>query len=436
MINFFKTLSLITVIAVSFLFPIDSRCDLIGHGGMVRAVDVSPDGRFVMSGSFDYTARVWDFSDQTEIVSLEAHEGPVTSVKFFPNGEKAVSTSDDATAIIWDLSINKPHKVLRGHKHKVMTAAVSDDNLMIATGSWDRTIRLWDVKSGKSLRSIDVKSPVNAIAFLSSKIIASGHHDPFIRLWNTETGNPLGSLEGHMMGITSLDVSPTRKNLLSSSIDKTIRIWDTQTLQEIKKIDVHNGQVFGAKFSPDGKSALTAGKDGYVIQWDLTRSMPLRKIHAHDEIVWAVDFAANGRFAVSASSDDQVRVWHLQSGDRIGNKISVEKEAQPWLKSDHPGAALFTKCARCHSLTAKGPKRSGPHFEGLFGRKVGSVPDYRYTDALRSAEFIWNEKTIFQLFQKGPDVIFPGTKMPIQRVTDERKLMALVMYLRELTDVK
>ena len=59
-----------------------ATADMVGHGGMVRALDVSADGRRVLSGSFDFTARLWDFAGQIEIGVLDAHAGPVTNVAF------------------------------------------------------------------------------------------------------------------------------------------------------------------------------------------------------------------------------------------------------------------------------------------------------------------------------------------------------------------
>ena len=56
--------------------------DMLGHGGMVRAIAVSPDGRQVLSGSFDYTARVWDFEEQKSVAVLEDHFGPINGVWF------------------------------------------------------------------------------------------------------------------------------------------------------------------------------------------------------------------------------------------------------------------------------------------------------------------------------------------------------------------
>ena len=47
--------------------------------------------------------------------------------------------------------------------------------------------------------------------------------------------------------------------------------------------------------------------------------------------------------------------------------------------------------------------------------------------------FKWDDKTLFRLFNEGPDKMLPGTKMPVQRVTDAKQLADLVDYLREIT---
>jgi cytochrome c len=160
-----------------------------------------------------------------------------------------------------------------------------------------------------------------------------------------------------------------------------------------------------------------------------------RVIQTHVKPVWAVAFSRNGRFALAAGSDGAIRVWHLATGDRIGIPGEGDSGPKPWLKSDHPGAQLYRKCAACHSLSGSGPQRSGPHFSGLFGRKAGTVDGYRYSDALRHADVIWNERTLFDLFDKGPDIFVPGTKMPVQRIPHSEDLRQLIDYMRELTAV-
>ena len=74
------------------------------------------------------------------------------------------------------------------------------------------------------------------------------------------------------------------------------------------------------------------------------------------------------------------------------------------------------KCSVCHSLTASSKRRAGPTLYGVFGRKVGSVEDYPYSKELIDMDLVWDERTIDLLFKDGPDIVTPGSKMPVQRI--------------------
>lgn len=419
-------------------YPAQARADLIGHGGMVRAIDVSSDGALVVTASFDFTARIWDFGTQNEVAVLDAHEGPVTSAVFSLDGKHVVTTSDDKTAIIWTAPDGKLVRRLEGHGHKVMTAAVSADGTQIATGAWDKTVRIWSMATGETVRVIQASAPVNDVAFVNGGTwVAAGGHDGKIGMWSIADGRLQGVLEGHRQGITKLSPLPGGNRLLSASIDRTLRLWDVKSGQQVSTLlhsETRTGQVYAASASPDGHRALSAGRDGRLVIWDLDTGKIKTTLQAHEKIIWAARFTPDGRFALTASADENAAVWHLETGDRIGLQASDKSGKQPWLSSDHPGARLFTKCANCHALNAQEASRSGPHFEGLWGRRVGVVEGYNYSGALRNKSFTWNEKTLFDLFDKGPDKFLPGTKMPVQRVPDKEQLANLVDYLRVLTN--
>jgi cytochrome c len=206
-------------------------------------------------------------------------------------------------------------------------------------------------------------------------------------------------------------------------------------MREIAVLAHHDDPVYGIAVAPDGKTALWGGRDGVLQLWDMARRAFRRAIRTHVRPVWAVAYAGGGQFGISAGSDGALRVWHLETGDRIGIPGEGDAGPKPWLTSDHPGARFYRKCAVCHSLKPGIAHRSGPPLAGLFGRRVGSVPGYNYSSALRDAEFQWNERTLFALFDKGPDVFLPGTKMPVQRIPHPEDLHQLIDYLRVLTAV-
>ena len=79
------------------------KYDLLGHGGSVNSVAFSPDGKRVVTGSDDNTARVWDLSGATPPPPCsKAIATPVMGVAFSPDGKRVVTGSHDGTARVWE----------------------------------------------------------------------------------------------------------------------------------------------------------------------------------------------------------------------------------------------------------------------------------------------------------------------------------------------
>jgi WD40 repeat protein len=76
---------------------------LYGHWEDAEAVAVSPDGKFLLTGAEDRTARLWDAGTGQERRVLEGHEGRVFAVAFSPDGRRAATASGDSTILVWDL---------------------------------------------------------------------------------------------------------------------------------------------------------------------------------------------------------------------------------------------------------------------------------------------------------------------------------------------
>ncbi|MFZ1681760.1 MAG: hypothetical protein WAT70_12150, partial [Rhizobiaceae bacterium] len=73
-----------------------------GHDGSVTAAAFSPDGRTVLTGSWDNTARLWEAATGKELRRFEGHENWVTAAAFSPDGRTVLTGSWDNTARLWE----------------------------------------------------------------------------------------------------------------------------------------------------------------------------------------------------------------------------------------------------------------------------------------------------------------------------------------------
>ncbi|KAI1505846.1 ubiquitin homeostasis protein lub1 [Biscogniauxia marginata] len=163
---------------------------LIGHARNICALAVVPGGKYIVSGSWDNTARIWSVRKwETEVV-LSGHEGAVWDV--LPLGEST-----------------------------------------IVTGCADKNIRIYDLRTSvagdvEPRSTIYTPDVVRALCQIpqghpSSADIASASNDGIIRLWKLN-GQQVGELRGHESFIYALATLPSGE-LVSSGEDRTIRIW-------------------------------------------------------------------------------------------------------------------------------------------------------------------------------------------------------------------
>jgi cytochrome c len=94
---------------------------------------------------------------------------------------------------------------------------------------------------------------------------------------------------------------------------------------------------------------------------------------------------------------------------------------------------VFRACRACHGLTPDDTNKAGPTLSGIFGRRIATLPGYGFSPALKEMAIVWTPETVAKLFEVGPTVYTPGTKMPEQRITDADDRKALVDWLATVT---
>jgi uncharacterized caspase-like protein len=127
---------------------------MVGTGA---AIAFSPDGRYILAGSSlhstypDNAAQLWDAATGREVHRLKGHTGWVHAVAVSPDGKLLLTGSYDGTARLWDATTGRLVRRLEGHTSAVMSVAFSPNGEFILTGGGDSTTRLWRTATGKEL---------------------------------------------------------------------------------------------------------------------------------------------------------------------------------------------------------------------------------------------------------------------------------------------
>ncbi len=291
--------------------PVGVLKKLTGHTDEIKAVALSPDGRFAISGGLDQTARVWDLIAGKEAKILRGHDKQIWSVAFHPNGRWAFTGSWDGTARLWDASTGQE---IRRFTHPIdvngMALTRSGDQLL--TGCDNHNACLWDIATGKEIRAFKGHTGfVYGVAISpDGKQIATSSVDKSIRLSDLATGNLIKAFDGHTSAVTAVAFTPDGRSLVSCG-DNLPRLWDAATGQTIRTFNGHAGYVLCLALSVDGRRLATAGDDRIIRLWDVATGKELLKLEGHEGPVNALAMSSDGRKLVSGSLDRTVRLWGL-----------------------------------------------------------------------------------------------------------------------------
>jgi cytochrome c len=402
---------------------------LRGHGGPVRAVAVSPDGRRAVSGSFDASAILWSLASGTAEKVLRFHDSAVNAAAFLEDG-RIVTGGEDAAIAIWRPGAAKPDRVLNGHTGPVVGLAVSPDGKMLASASWDGTARLWSFADGTSRTLAGHQQNVNGVAFTpDGRSVVTAGYDLTLRIWPLAGGGP-PTIVTLPAPLNSVAVAPSGEIVTAGATGK---FYVLSAAGELKgEVEAAGVPIIAVAVSGDGKLAAAASVRGAVSIIDLAARKVERTLVGPGMPAWSAAFLPDNRTLLTGGSDHLVRRWNALTGERIAEADAGTPGDPLAAYGDDPGARVFRACVACHTLKANEPPRAGPTLAGIFGRRIATQPGYDFSPALKKLDIVWTPETVSKLFEIGPATYTPGTKMPEQKVGAEDRA-ALVKFLEKAT---
>ncbi len=286
---------------------------LYGHSSPINSVAINPDGKTLVSGSYDNTIKIWDLQTGELKSTLSGHSGAVFSVAISPDGKTLVSGSADKTIKIWNLQIGELKSTLPGHFDSVHSVAISPDGKTLVSENADKTIKIWNLQTGELKSTLSGHSGAVFSVAISpdGKTLVNGSDDKTIKIWNLQTGELKSTLSSHSQPVDSVAISPDGRTLVSGSYDNTIKIWNLQTGELKSTLSGHFDSVHSVAISPDGKTLVSGSADKTIKIWNLQTGELKSTLSGHSDSVFSVAISPDGKTLVSGSVDKTIRIWRM-----------------------------------------------------------------------------------------------------------------------------
>lgn len=290
---------------------------LKGHTEIVYAVAFSPDGKYVVTGSFDKTLKLWETATGKEIKSFG---GPA------------------------------------GHQNLVLSVAFSPNGRVLASGAADHTAKLWDARDvtpAAPIKTLPHANLVDAVAFNpTGTLLATGGHDGKVSIWDVDKGQPVRHITAHtapmLAQIYCVTWSPDGKYLVSGSLDRSLKLWDAATGSLVREFkgyaEIDALPVFGA-----GTVCLLACPLQHAPFLAASTAIPGRTgkyvEKGHRDGVFCAAFSPDGNLLASGSSDRSIKLWNVADGSLLREFVNPQLKSAteatpsplPAFPQAHPG---------------------------------------------------------------------------------------------------
>ena len=185
---------------------------LVQEQAQTRSALFSPDGRNDPGRRRDDSIlRLWDVQTGEEIREFTGHVySNIFGLAYSPDGKTMVSGTFDKTARLWDIATGQQLREF-DMPDGASAVAFSPDGKTILTGSWDGAVRLWDVQTGSLIRPFVGHTESSWSPFRPMVVtLLTGGNDFTARLWDITTGQEIRRFAGHSNAVETVAFSPRR----------------------------------------------------------------------------------------------------------------------------------------------------------------------------------------------------------------------------------
>ncbi|KAL1956333.1 hypothetical protein VTO42DRAFT_7416 [Malbranchea cinnamomea] len=316
-----------------------------------------PGDKIVVVGNKNGELEVFDIAASTLLDTIKAHDGPVWALHVHPDGKSMVTGSADKTAKFWNFQVVQEEilgtkrtmpklKLVHTRTLKVtddiLSLRFSPDARLLAVSLLDNTVKVFFVDTLKLFLNLyGHKLPVlNMDISYDSKLIVTCSADKTVRLWGLDFGDCHKAFLAHQDSIMAVAFVPHNKegdghNFFSASKDRLIKCWDGDKFEQIQKLQGHHGEIWSLVISHSGDFIVTASADRSIRIWQQTdeqiflseeREKELEELYDDTLATTLDDEKAEGEDKPEAVAAGKQTIETLTAGERIIESLDLGME--------------------------------------------------------------------------------------------------------------
>lgn len=275
------------------------------HEFGATALAFSPDGALLASGGYRGEISIWQVEPPRFVAALRQHTDTVRALAYVTR-ERLVSSGDDGLVLVWDLGAGAPVARVRAGA----TAALSADPGAVFTGHRDGQLRSWGYPSLQPLNAVRLDGEIIALD-RHGDLLAVATADGRVALFNAAL-DWQRDLQSSGPAARDLRFSPDGRLLVAGSWFRLL-VWDVASGDLRAAGNEHQGLLTSVDVSPDGRSLVSLGRytDSAIRVWGRDTLAVQRRYQAHELCGAMIRFSPDGRHMASASDDESVRLYDL-----------------------------------------------------------------------------------------------------------------------------
>lgn len=305
------------------IWDVESRImikSLQGSQGWINSIDISHDGKFIVSATDRGAINLWEIESE-KIIYEYASLGHLNSVAFSPDSQRIISSSE-ASINVWEIKTGVLVLKLE-HENYVSYVGYSPDGNQIISSSWDSSVRVWDAITGKITNIFDKFSGyhlMSSVVYSSDgkKIVLTSNY--MLAIIDIELENNIGYVyidNNNWYWIKS----PTdlKHGIITATYGDCFIRFNDKNIPIVRTINCQEEGIKSIQLSYDGNYLVTASRNGTIIIWDAETGSLIKKINVSPGTIESVSFSRDGSKIVSRSNKNMIRVWSIESDTIISS---------------------------------------------------------------------------------------------------------------------